>query len=505
MLTDNNIQIFALIGIIFLALIKIPHRSRSHPFPPGPGRLWDLPAVKPWVVYMEWSKRYGALFHLRIFNEHIIVINSLDTAKEILNKRAALTSDRPVMAMTALTGWDFNFGLLGHTERWRQCRRLAHQAFTGDAIAEYRPIQTAKTRDFLKALLEDPQNWMEHNRRLSGAIAMATLYGYDIAPQNDYFVSIADHAMVSLGKFFMPGAFAVNTIPALQKLPSWFPGCGFQEFAATTRKFTAAMRTKPFKFVKGNMQNNTSKPCLVKTLLETNETRRMQGFPREEEANLEMVAATVYAAASHTTVSAMGTFILAMTLYPGVVAKAQDQLDRVLGKDRLPTHEDRQSLPYIEAIVREVSRFRPVLPLGAGHVAGEDDLYEGYFIPKGCILWPNVWAMSRDEKMYPDPEVFNPERFFNPDGTLNDDDVSFTFGFGRRICVGRHFANATMWLAMASFLAMFNVGKAKDKDGNDVPVIERYSDSVFSQPDSFKCTITPRSKQVVGLIMAEVV
>ncbi|KAJ7596429.1 cytochrome P450 [Mycena floridula] len=323
--------------------------------------------------------------------------------------------------------------------------------------------------------------------------------------RKDYFISLAQHAVGKMSQAVSPGSYLVNSVPVLQYLPPWFPGCGFHKFAAEAKELMDAMLIEPFEFVKENMETNTGKPCLVRTLLETNETRKMEGTPEEETDVLQKVAATSFTGGADTTVSSMGTFILAMVLCPNVVAKAQEQLDRVVRRDRLPTLDDQNDLPYIEAIVREVFRFRPVLPLGLPHTTTEDDIYEGQYIPKGCVFLPNVWAMSRDESIYPDPEVFNPDRFFDPDGTLNDDDVIFTFGFGRRICVGRHLAQATMFLAIASFLSMFNITKAKDVNGNDVPVVERYSDGVVAQPDSFECSITPRSAEAVALISEEVV
>lgn len=83
------------------------------------------------------------------------------------------------------------------------------------------------------------------------------------------------------------------------------------------------------------------------------------------------------------TVSALVTFFNAMVSSPEVQRKAQEEIDRVIGTDRLPEYEDRKSLPYVEAIYREVVRWRPVSPLGIPHAATIDDVYKGYFIPKG--------------------------------------------------------------------------------------------------------------------------
>lgn len=80
-----------------------------------------------------------------------------------------------------------------------------------------------------------------------------------------------------------------------------------------------------------------------------------------------------------------------MSTYPEVQKAAQDEIDRVVGRDRLPTFADRKDLKYIEAMVNEVFRWHPVAPMGLPHTSTEDDLCEGYLIPKGSMLLANIW------------------------------------------------------------------------------------------------------------------
>jgi cytochrome P450 len=80
-----------------------------------------------------------------------------------------------------------------------------------------------------------------------------------------------------------------------------------------------------------------------------------------------------------------------MSLYPDVQAKAQAEIDHVSGKERLPTPSDRNSLPYVNAVVNETLRWHTVAPLAIPHKSDEEDTVNGYFIPKGAILIPNVW------------------------------------------------------------------------------------------------------------------
>ena len=87
-----------------------------------------------------------------------------------------------------------------------------------------------------------------------------------------------------------------------------------------------------------------------------------------------------------------------MMLNPSIQSKAQAEIDALLslhpdglGPDRLPTYEDRPNLPYIDAVVKEVLRWMPVAPMGLPHVTTEDDVYKGWYIPKGALMLANIW------------------------------------------------------------------------------------------------------------------
>ena len=123
-----------------------------------------------------------------------------------------------------------------------------------------------------------------------------------------------------------------------------------------------------------------------------------------------------------------------MVLNSKVLKKAQDELDRVVGKDRLPDFSDRDNLPYIDAIMKEVIWWSPPLPVSLPKRVTQDDVYWGYFIPEGAAVVENVWAICRDPNVYPDPESFNPDRFLK-DGKIDPsvfNPEERVFGAGRR-------------------------------------------------------------------------
>ncbi|CAE6456849.1 unnamed protein product, partial [Rhizoctonia solani] len=157
-------------------------------------------------------------------------------------------------------------------------------------------------------------------------------------------------------------------------------------------------------------------------------------------------------AAADTSHASLMSFVLAMVQHPHVQARAQEEIDQVTGSERLPNMADKESMPYVRCIVREVLRWLPPLPLGVPRATTKDDEYRGYLIPKGSIIMTNAWAMSRDESLYKSPETFDPERFLNLDAPSAP-----AFGFGRRSCPGNHYAEASLFILIASILAVFDI------------------------------------------------
>ncbi|KAJ7259494.1 cytochrome P450 [Mycena haematopus] len=478
-------------------------QRRHLPFPPGPsphplvGNFCDVPTKLPWLTYTEWGLRYGSdIVHASALGQHIVVVNSVKAAVELFEKRSHINSDRPVITMIELMGWDFTLALLPHGDRWRQHRRMFQQHFRRDISRNYRPVRMKKIHQLLLGLLSSPQEFREHLKTLAAAIIMAIVYGYEVQPSNDHFVALSENAVKRIVDSFFPGAVAVNAFPILRYLPSWMPGAGFKRFAAECRQLTKEMREVPFDFVKQTMRDDVDSKSVVARLLEANQARRY------DEVAIQDVAATAYAAGADTTVSALSSFFLAMATHPEVQKKAQTEIDTVVGTDRLPEFEDRPSLPFVEALYREVMRWKPVLPLSVPHASNADDIYSGYFIPKGTMVISNIWAMTHDESIYPEPEWFNPDRFFTADGKLNDDDTVLAFGFGRRMCPGRHNADDTVWATIVSVLSTFSIAKVKDSTGKEIEIDPDYSDGVVSHPQPFTCSIIPRSETAKNLVQA---
>jgi cytochrome P450 len=185
----------------------------------------------------------------------------------------------------------------------------------------------------------------------------------------------------------------------------------------------------------------------------------------------------------------MKWWMLAMVAFPETQRRAQAELDAVVGRSRIPSFSDLDGLPYLRAMVKEVLRWKSILPVGIPHQSLEDDWYEGMFIPKGTMCLVNVGLCNQDPVVYGDDATqFDPSRHLNPDGTLapsppdTQDEGHVVYGFGNRICIGRHVANDTMFIAFAILLWALEVVPAKDECGKDIPVdVDGYLDNGMLQ------------------------
>ncbi|KAF8634118.1 hypothetical protein AX15_001055 [Amanita polypyramis BW_CC] len=488
-------------------LLLLRPKKRQTPYPPGPlpkpivGNAFDIPVKKPWVKYLDLSKKYDSdIIHFSVMNTHIIVLNRKKDITELLEKRSTIYSDRPSFPIIKLIGADDLTALIQYGNNWRKQRKLFRECLGQKVIPSYEHFQTEKVQLMLELLLNDPKEFMEHCKWLSTAVTLATTFGYDVIPgqNNDRFVKIAEEAAGRMAKLIVPGGTLVNILPFLKHIPPWVPGASAQKEAAEIRKGMSAYKNEPFEYVVQNLVSGNSKECMLENLLQR---RPNVGGAYEDEGPIKSMVVATYIAGVETSHIAQLIFFLTMALHPNEQKRAQEEIDRVVGTERLPTFRDRASLPYVGALVRETLRWRLALPLSVPRSTVSDDVHSGFYIPKGSIVVVNTWALTRDESVYPDPESFRPERFLNSDGTLNDDTMEYVFGFGRRICPGRFVADAVLWLVVATVLSTFNISKAKDENGVEIEIDpDAFTDSVTSSPLPFKCSIVPRSRQAEGLI-----
>ncbi|KAF4584967.1 hypothetical protein EYR40_001793 [Pleurotus pulmonarius] len=329
------------------------------------------------------------------------------------------------------------------------------------------------------------------------SVIMDVAYGIHIAENNDPYIEIAESAISSLGLATIPGTLPADLFPILKYIPSWLPGAGYKRYAQSVAHINHVFATKPWNATKDKLAKGEASESIAETLIEN----LAEGDDEEVARN---TAAACYVGGTDTAICTLRIFLLAMVLHPEAQRKAQEELDAVIG-DRLPTFEDREQLPYVRALLKEVTRWQPVTPMGHAHRVTEDDVYDGYFIPKGTLVATNVWSMLNDPEAYPEPAKFNPDRFLK-DGEIDPDvldPAQVAFGFGRRICPGRFFSADNTFIIVSTLLSAFNFRPPLDAQGKPIlPEIDM-SPGLVSYCKPFEMVITPRSGHI-GKLLSEV-
>ncbi|KAK5220222.1 hypothetical protein LTR47_011338 [Exophiala xenobiotica] len=189
-----------------------------------------------------------------------------------------------------------------------------------------------------------------------------------------------------------------------------------------------------------------------------------------DDAEIATLTSNLIGGGVDTTSGTTIAFLLAMCAFPNVQQKAHEELDKVVGQDRVPDWNDENSLPYVKAVVSEVLRWRTVTILGGiPHAPIQDDDYRGYFIPKGTPITGNVWAIHRNPRDFPDPDVFRPERFYGGlERPYPNKQGHNAFGWGRRVCSGQPLAEQGLFMTIATLLWAFDIRPGLDENGNEL-------------------------------------
>ncbi|KAI0318587.1 cytochrome P450 [Amylostereum chailletii] len=288
------------------------------------------------------------------------------------------------------------------------------------------------------------------------------VYGYDDSSEHLQFSELVEEAAMVFKMAADPTVgWVVDKFPLLRHLPSWFPGASFQRNAATYRNIARRLIDEPFQESVRKIQSASCAPCLVSSAIDEN-----PGLFKDSE-ELEAVKNTAASAyvGMHISVSVICSLFLAMVLHPDAQKRAQREIDAVTGRTRFPTIADRKDLPFIDCIIKEVMRWSPPAPFSFPHVQSQGMLSEGgMFIPEGCIIIVNLWAIFRDEIQYPQPNQFIPERYLDADVL---DPMSCSFGYGRRLCPGIHIVDSWIWIMFANLLATLDISCPVNPDTNE--------------------------------------
>ncbi|KAL3513070.1 hypothetical protein ACH5RR_025787 [Cinchona calisaya] len=451
---------------IFNKFIRYPK-----PLPPGPKPwpiLGNLPhlGTKPHHSLAALAKTYGPLMHLRLGFVHVVVAASASVAAQFLKTHDANFSSRPPNSGAKHIAYNYqDLVFAPYGPRWRLLRKICSvHLFSAKALDDFHRVRQGEVGILTRALASAGQAPVNLGQLLNvcatnalGRVMLGRRVFGDGSgggdPKADEFKSMVVEMMVLAGAFNL-GDF----IPVLDLLD-------LQGIAAKMKKlharFDAFLNSilDEHKMINGR-GGDKEHVDLLSTLLALKDNVDGEGGTLTD-TEIKALLLNLFTAGTDTSSSTVEWAIAELIRNPKILAQAQEELDTIVGPDRLVTEADLTQLTFLQAIIKETFRLHPSTPLSLPRMAAESCEINGYFVPKGSTLLVNVWAIARDPDVWADPLEFRPERFL-PGGEKPEVDVRgndfevIPFGAGRRICAGMSLGLRMVQLLTATLIHAFN-------------------------------------------------
>lgn len=466
-------------------------RRAGAQLPPGPkrdlfiGNLRNFPKGRWYETFTRWKDEFGDLIYVNLVGVPMLVCNSLEAAEELTVKRMSIYSARPYRTMINVLMYS-NWSMVltqpgyGFTEQ----RKVLRKAMGSQAAQGYDGLIQVESTKLIEALSGFSGEPFSAVSKSVGAIIVKVGYGEKIYREHG-------EEMVELNKersrqitLVFPKVWLVDIFPFLQYIPSWFPGATFRRIGNEGKKIGAKVRFWGFSLVEQDVANGVADNSIISTYIND---------PSVPNEHLRDAVAMMYSAGSDTSATSIVNFFFVMTLYPEVQRKVHEELDKLIGGGRVPNMKEIKELEYFNAAWNESMRLNATVPLGLPHVCTQDDVWQGYFIPKGTIVHCNIGYILRDPEIWgADADKYNPNRFlsqFNPRVKDLPDMSSVPFGFGRRICPGRHLAERITLIFAAAVLSAYEIVPVK---GEKIDPSMPFDDSTIRRPSNFRCAFVAR-------------
>ncbi|EIN04006.1 cytochrome P450 [Punctularia strigosozonata HHB-11173 SS5] len=474
-----------------------------HCFTRRDARCFPFLVRYPEVSLDYWYQRYGPIYSMWLGNQLCIVVSDPGIAKDLYVTNGAVFSSRKDMFIKNRTIF-IGRGItpMPYNDTWRKHRRIAASWLNVRSVDSYTHIidyeASALVRDLYAASSKgtaaiNPQSYAGRcslNNML--AICFGSLRTTSI---DDPLVAQALHFSREWMNLTSPTSNLVDFITPLQWIPTFTRCRGKKLHRELVEVYGGIIKDIEVTMASGGAYQD----CLAKTLIENRTKEEL------DDMDIVMMISAFMIGGVETTASIMQWFLALIPAYPEVQRTAQDELDRVVGRERMPTLDDEKNLPYCRSIIKEIERCHNPFWIVTPHSSTEDFSYRGWIIPKDTVVILNTWSMHHDPSRFPCAHEFRPERYVN-DTTSSAESASLAnpyerdnwmFGAGRRICPGILVAEREIWLTISRLLWAFNMAEIP---GEPIDLNE-YDGLSARSPVPFRIKLEPRHEKV-GQVMA---
>ncbi|XP_062094827.1 flavonoid 3',5'-hydroxylase 2-like [Humulus lupulus] len=438
-----TLLIFLITRFSIHSLLIKPHKK----LPPGP-KGWPfvgaLPLLgsMPHVTLANMAKKYGPVMFLKMGTCNMVVASTPDAARAFLKTLDLNFSNRPPNAGATHLAYDSqDMVFADYGPRWKLLRKLSNlHMLGGKALDNWAPVRDAELGHMIRSMCDYSRRGEPVAVPEMLTYAMANMIGQVIlsrrvfvtkGKESNEFKDMVVELMTSAG-FFNVGDF----IPSI----AWMDLQGIEGGMKRLHKKFDLILTKMIDEHLASSQQRKGNPDFLDVVIAINRDNSVPDDEKLSLTNIKALLLNLFTAGTDTSSSIIEWALAEMLKNPRILKRAQEEMDRVIGRDRRLQESDLPNLPYLTAICKETFRKHPSTPLNLPRVSTEACQVDGYYIPKNTRLSVNIWAIGRDPEVWENPAEFNPDRFLSGKNAKIDprgnDFELIPFGAGRRICAG---------------------------------------------------------------------
>ncbi|XP_052032755.1 cytochrome P450 2J4-like isoform X1 [Apodemus sylvaticus] len=458
----SAIHLWTLLLAALTLLLLNDYLKNRHPknYPPGPRRLpfvgnlfqFDLDLSHLHLGIQPFVKKYGNLISLDFGAISSVVITGLPLIKEALTGMEQNFLKRPILA--ARQHVFKNNGILSSSgQTWKEQRRFTLMILKnfglGKKSLELRIQEEA--HHLVEAIGKEKGQPFDPHFRINSAVSniiCSITIGERFEYENNQFQELLKLVDETTCLEASKSIMFYNVFPSIFK---YLPGPHQKVFSnwEKLKLFFSRMMDSHWKDLNPDKPRDFIDAFLIE----------MSKYPDKtttsfNEENLICSTLDLFFAGTETTSTALRWALLYITAYPEVQEKVHSEIDRVISHGRQPSTDDRDSMPYTNAVIHEVLRMGNIIPFSVPREVAADSTLAGFHLPKGTMVLINLTALHRDPKEWATPDVFNPEHFLE-NGQFKKRESFLPFSVGKRNCPGEQMARSELFIFFTALMQKF--------------------------------------------------
>ncbi|CAN8233128.1 unnamed protein product [Cochlearia groenlandica] len=458
-LSDHIDYVLVVISVFYILFLYTKlRRPRYPPLPPGPWGLpiiGNIPFLKPdlHTYFQDLAKTHGPIFKLRLGAKLTIVVTSSELAHEILRTNDVIFANRDVPVVGRINtygGTDVAWSPYG--PRWRMLRKLCTTKVLNNAMLDSsRKLRIRETRRTVRYLVDRARNGSSVNL---GEIISSTIQ--DAVTQMLWGATIKGKEREILGAEFSKIATLMSDLVLEPNISDFFPMLSRFDLQGVVKRMKEPAHKMDQMFDRIINQRLG--------MVREGDGDFLDALLNIKDENIDFTMTDVKALLMDMVIAGIDTsshvleFVMAEVLNrPDIMKRAQQELDKVVGKDKIVEEFHIPKLPYTLAIMKETLRLHTILPLLIPHCPSKTTVVGGFTIPKDATIFINAWAIHRNPNVWENPLDFDPGRFLYKDYSYNGNDLNYLpFGSGRRMCIGMAMGERMVLYNLATLLHSFD-------------------------------------------------